>query len=52
MPRLRRFFSVSADPRPRVSMRHAFDTTLCVEKARLATVTVLFPRAADFVRTL
>ena len=33
-------------------MRHAFDIALRVEKAKLATVTVLFPRAADFVRTL
>ena len=52
MPRLRRLFSVSADPQHRESMKHAFDPALGVEKARLATVTVLFCRAADFDRTL
>jgi hypothetical protein len=43
MPRLWRFFGLSADLRHRMWMRHAFDFAVCVKKARLATVTALFP---------
>ena len=53
MPRVRQLFGLSVKLRHRGSMKYAaFDSVVCVEKARLATVTARFPRAADFVLLL
>ena len=50
MPRLRQLFGLSVNLPHRGSMKYAaFDSAVCVKKARLTTVTVRFPRAAGVV---
>jgi hypothetical protein len=46
-------FGFATDLRHPESMRYtALDSANCAKKARLATVTALFPRTANFVSTL